>query len=185
MYLQRTKKESESIRNTKTNWELTLELLAWRKSCDINFKMIADGGRRCIRALHTRLAPAPPWRHRPLIICMVRSSKLSRGKRVIKLINSFRFSSATSVLHSDERRVRSRESKQGWTRAKLSDDLRDCSNWATPCRRWRQFWNWIEKKNSNEIFKFKYQLHFVWVHCLLLVESFLKTNQQQIIYLSI
>lgn len=141
----KTKNKSKREQNP-TNWELTLELLACRKSCDINFKIIADGGRRCIRALHTRLAPAPPCRHRPLIICIVRSSKLSRGRRVIKLINSFRFSSATSALHSEESRVRSKESKQGWTRAKLSEDRRDCSNCMTPCRRWRQFYGGGERR---------------------------------------
>lgn len=124
---------------------LTLELLACKNSWAINLKIIAAGGNLCIRALHTRLAPAPPWRQRPLIICTVRSSRLSKGKRVIKLINSLRFSSATSVLHSDDKRVRNRESKQGWTLARFSDDLKACSNCTTPCKRWRQFYE--KRKN--------------------------------------
>lgn len=92
---------------------LTLELLACKNSCDINFSIITAGGNLCIKALQTRLAPAPPWRHRPLKICIVRSSRLSKGRRVIKFINNLRFSSATSVLHSEESKVRNKESKQG------------------------------------------------------------------------
>lgn len=114
---------------------LTLELFACRNSCDNNLSTIVAAGNRCIRALHTRLAPAPPWRHRPVIICVVRSSKLSSGKRVMRLISSCVFASATSGLRSEESSVRSKLSKQGCTCASMSELRRASSSFVTPCRR--------------------------------------------------
>lgn len=114
---------------------LTLELFACKNSCDSNLSTIDAAGKRCINALHTRLAPAPPWRHRPVIICVVRSSKLSSGKRVMRLISSCFLASATSEFRSEESKVRSKLSKHGCTCANVSELRRASSSWATPCKR--------------------------------------------------
>lgn len=117
---------------------LTLELFACKNSCDSNLSTIDAAGKRCINALHTRFAPAPPWRHRPVIICVVRSSKLSSGKRVMRLISSCFLASATSGFRSEESKVRSKLSKHGCTCANVSELRRTSSSWATPCKRWCQ-----------------------------------------------
>lgn len=121
---------------------LTFELWAFKKSSDISLITTAVGGNRCISAFATRLLPAPPCRHRPIRICVARSSRLSNGSREIKLMRMRRLSSITSGCFSDDNNVRSNDSKCGCTSDRFSVDFSISSMVHIAFERKRQSYTW-------------------------------------------
>lgn len=102
---------------------ITFELCAFRKSSDMSLITTAVGGRRCISAFAMRLLSDPPCLHKPRIICVALSSRLSNGSLDIKFIRIRRLSSTTSGCFSAESNVRSNDSRCGCNSDKFSDDL--------------------------------------------------------------
>lgn len=118
---------------------LTLELFACKNSWDSNLVTMVAAGRRCIKVLQTPCAPDPPWRQSPFRICIVRSSRLSSGRRVIRLMSRRCLASATSALVSALSNVLRRLSRQDCTNTRCSEERRDSSRSQILCKRWRQF----------------------------------------------
>lgn len=143
-------------------FELTLELRAFNTSSDISCNTMLVGGKRCISAFATQLLPGPPWRHSPKIICVVWLSKLSSGKRDIKLIKMRRLSSNTSGCFSADIKVCSNESKCGWMANKFSDDFNISSIVHIAFERSRQSLKHV-KKNWNWRVNSWYNLYF-WIN---------------------